>query len=281
MAAYLGKEADARTAAGCGDHRCPRDRRPLPRRRLRWPRWRSLDVSLGDYGAAMNSVELLLANFDPDHHTELVSGGWLPDAVEALSGRGRLDEAEALVKALYDNGIRTDRSWMLAMAGRGQASCRAARGDLAGAEEAAADALVHHARLPMPFETARTQLLLGALQRRRRRRKQALANLKQASNTFADLGTPLWTERARVELTRLDTTERAGLGLSPAEVRIAQRAAAGLSNKEIAAEQFLAVKTIEMTLSSVYRKLGIRSRAQLHPRLGGEDLGDMPASPPA
>jgi DNA-binding CsgD family transcriptional regulator len=90
----------------------------------------------------------------------------------------------------------------------------------------------------------------------------------------------VWTERARAELARLGAAaERPRSGLTPAEQRIAQRAAAGLSNKEIAAEQFLALKTVEMTLSSVYRKLGIRSRAQLHSRLNGEDSRDIPGSP--
>jgi DNA-binding CsgD family transcriptional regulator len=238
-----------------------------------------LEVSLGDYGAAMNWLEPLLARFDPNHHTELVSGGWLPDAVETLVNLGRLDEAEFLVKALHDNGVRMDRAWMLAMAGRGGALCRAARGDLAGAEKAAAEAMTCHDRLPMPFERARTQLLLGQLQRRRRRRRQASTTLEEALSTFEELGTPLWAQRTRAELGALSATACSRSGLTPAELRIAQRAAVGLSNKEIAAEQFLAVKTVEMTLSNVYRKLGIRSRTQLRPWLDGGDRNDILASP--
>jgi DNA-binding CsgD family transcriptional regulator len=104
--------------------------------------------------------------------------------------------------------------------------------------------------------------------------------LCEALGIFEEIGTPLWAERARVELARLNgTPDRPQSGLTPAEHRIAQRAAAGLSNKEIAAEQFLALKTVEMTLSSVYRKLGIRSRAQLHARLDGEHSRDSPGSP--
>ncbi|MCV7081691.1 helix-turn-helix transcriptional regulator [Mycolicibacterium insubricum] len=48
---------------------------------------------------------------------------------------------------------------------------------------------------------------------------------------------------------------------------MAERAAAGMSNKEIAVELFIAPKTVEMNLTSAYRKLGIRSRSQLHARL--------------
>jgi DNA-binding CsgD family transcriptional regulator len=239
-----------------------------------------LEVSLGGNGAALNVMEPLLVSFDPEHGTEIVTGAHLPDAIEALVGLGRVDEAEPLVDALEHNGADRDRPWMLAVGARGRGLVLAARGELDAAQRAVEQALVHHQRLPMPFETARTQLLLGQLQRRRRHKAEAAATLREALGTFESLGTPVWTERARAELARLGAAaERPRSGLTPAEQRIAQRAAAGLSNKEIAAEQFLALKTIEMTLSSVYRKLGIRSRAQLHSRLNGEDSRDIPGSP--
>jgi DNA-binding CsgD family transcriptional regulator len=239
-----------------------------------------LEVSLGNYGAALTVLEPLLGSFEPDHGTEMVVGGWLPDAIEALTGLGRVDEADVLVKALHDNGVRVGRAWMLAMAARGRALCLAARGDLPGAEDAAVEAMEHHRRLPMPFETARTQLLLGQLQRRRRHKSAATETLREALSSFEDIGTPLWAQRARVELGRVEgTADGRGAGLTPAELRIATRAVAGLSNKEIAGEQFLALKTVEMTLSSVYRKLGIRSRTQLHSRLEGVVARDIPGSP--
>jgi DNA-binding CsgD family transcriptional regulator len=281
VAAYAGREAETRAAADAAVTAAleigARYLVNAPTATLAF-----LEVSLGNYGAATNVLEPLLQTFDPSHHTELVVGSWLPEAIEALTGVGRVDEADVLVKALHNNGTRLDRVWMLAMAARGRALCLATRGDLPGAEEAVEQAMVHHDRLPMPFERARTQLLLGQLQRRRRHKTAAAATLREALNTFENIGTPLWSERARAELERLSgTKDDPRSGLTPAEQRIAQCAAAGLSNKEIATEQFLALKTVEMTLSSVYRKLGIRSRAQLHPRLDGADSRDIPASPPA
>jgi DNA-binding CsgD family transcriptional regulator len=44
---------------------------------------------------------------------------------------------------------------------------------------------------------------------------------------------------------------------------VAERAAEGMSNREIAAALFISVKTVETSLTSAYRKLGIRSRSQL------------------
>nr|CRL74417.1 LuxR family transcriptional regulator [Mycolicibacter nonchromogenicus] len=57
---------------------------------------------------------------------------------------------------------------------------------------------------------------------------------------------------------------------------MAEHAAAGLTNKQIAAELFIAEKTVEMTLSSVYRKLGIRSRAGLFAALNSGDVQGKP-----
>jgi DNA-binding NarL/FixJ family response regulator len=51
--------------------------------------------------------------------------------------------------------------------------------------------------------------------------------------------------------------------LTATEARIACAVAGGASNREIAERMFLSVKTVEATLTRIYRKLGIRSRTQL------------------
>ncbi|BBZ21964.1 transcriptional regulator [Mycolicibacter hiberniae] len=234
-----------------------------------------LEVSLSDYAAAVSVLEPALAVFDPEHDTEIAVGAYLPDAVEALTALGRLDEAKQLIDALETNGARLDRPWMLAVGARGRSHWLAARGELDAAEQAAVEALVHHGRLPMPFETARTQLLLGQVQRRRRRKQAAQANLAAALATFEKLGVPLWAKRVRAELDRMAAASP-GAGLTPAERRVAEHAASGLTNKQIAAELFIAEKTVEMTLSAVYRKLGIRSRAALFAALNPADVQGKP-----
>ena len=82
-------------------------------------------------------------------------------------------------------------------------------------------------------------------------------------------------ESARAELRasgiRLQREPVSGAdSLTPSERRIAEMAAAGLSNAEIAQELFLTVKTIEMHLTRAYRKLEVRRRAQLAKALGAE-----------
>jgi DNA-binding CsgD family transcriptional regulator len=262
VAAYCGREAEARRVAQAAIDTSYQIGAPQmakePRSTLAF-----LEVSLGSYPAALAALQPDLEVFDGAAGTEIEGGRHLPDAIEALTAVGRIDEAEPLVKALESNGTRYDRAWMLAMAARGRGHILSASGDLDGAQRAVEQAMTHHRRLPMPFETARTQLLLGQLQRRRRRRQDAAASLRAALDTFERLGAPLWAARARAELDRLDSPRGDGQGLTAAERRTAGLAAVGRSNKEIAAELFISEKTVEMYLSAAYRKLGVRSRAAL------------------
>jgi len=137
----------------------------------------------------------------------------------------------------------------------------AARGDVGAAVQSARRALTEHDRLPMPFERARTQLLLGQLIRRER--SEATAVLRDALAVFEELGTRLWVDRARAELAGTRPREQAHGELTPAEQRVAKLAASGMTNRDVAATLFISSKTVEATLASVYRKLGIRSRAEL------------------
>ncbi|WP_431237993.1 LuxR C-terminal-related transcriptional regulator [Mycolicibacterium aichiense] len=221
-----------------------------------------VEVSAGDYETALDTLQPLLDTFDAVHDTEIVAGAYLPDAVEALTALGRADEAEPLAEALEANGSVQDRLWMLAAGARCRALIAAARSDLEDAFRYAERAMAYHDRLPMPFERARTQLLLGQLLRRRRRAQAAHDALRQAADVFAEIGSPLWAARAHSELDRL-TARSVGAVLTGAERQVAENAAAGMSNKQIAATMYLSPKTVEMYLSNAYRKLGIRSRAQL------------------
>lgn len=224
------------------------------------------EVSDGQHEAALQTLKPLLAKFDPEHDTEIMAAAFVPDAVEALTVLGRTGESETLIAALEANGTVHDRAWMLAIGARCRALMLAAGGDVDAAIESAEQAMVYHERLPMPFERARTQLLLGQLQRRRRRNAPARENLSKAAAVFDEIGSPLWAARAHLELERL-ATGSAGAVLTDSERQVAERAAAGLSNRQIAATLFLSAKTVEMHLSNAYRKLGIRSRAQLAERL--------------
>jgi DNA-binding NarL/FixJ family response regulator len=220
-----------------------------------------LETSLGNYDAALSALAPLLSGHGPPRPTEIFAASFMPDAVEALTALGRADEAEPLVAALERNGRRLDRAWMLAVGARCRAMVLAADGDVDAAVQSARNALTEHDRLAMPFERARTQLLLGQLLRQTR--SDATIALTDALAVFEELGTSLWADRARAELADAKPRALPPKRLTPAEQRVAELAGSGMTNRDVAAELFLSAKTVEATLARVYRKLGIQSRAEL------------------
>jgi DNA-binding NarL/FixJ family response regulator len=120
----------------------------------------------------------------------------------------------------------------------------------------------------MPFEQARTQLAYGRRLHRERRRADARVQLRAALDEFDRLGAAPWAAQARNELRAAGGRRRPrsacdGRGLSPQESRVAAAAARGGSTRDVAAELFLAPKTVEFHLGQIYRKLGVRNRAQM------------------
>jgi len=269
VAAYIGDADNARRDAREALTVCERCDSPMLV--ALWPiaTLGFLDVSLGNYAAALATLSPILASLaqTPDA-TEIYITPFLPDAVEALVHVGRLDEATWLVDVLERNGARLDRPWMLATGARCRAMLSAARGDLDAAAVAVARAMAEHDRLGMPFERARTQLLAGQLQRRSRQKQVAAATLGQALSSFEQLGVWRWADRARAELARVKVGTQAGVGLTVSERRVAELAAEGMTNREIAAALFVTPKTVEANLGRVYRKLGIRNRAELGGHIG-------------
>jgi DNA-binding NarL/FixJ family response regulator len=231
-----------------------------------------LELSRGDYEATINTLTPLVAKFVPETSpTELPNAAFLSDAIEALVQLGRLAEAEPLVEALERNGRRLDRPWMLAAGARGRSMLLASLGDLDAATEAAQRAMAEHDRLAMPFERARTLLQLGQLQRRQRKKESAKASLREAFDTFDKLNVPLWADRVRSELVRVNVGPRQSGQLTPSERRVAELAASGMKNRDVAAELFISPKTVEANLARIYRKLGIKSRAELGRHMGKTD----------
>lgn len=84
---------------------------------------------------------------------------------------------------------------------------------------------------------------------------------------FARLGTPIQARQASAELDRIGGRRRQDNELTPVEQRVADLAAAGQTNREVAAVMFMSVRTVESHLGRIYRKLGIRSRTELAARL--------------
>jgi DNA-binding CsgD family transcriptional regulator len=194
----------------------------------------------------------------------------LPDAIEALVASDRLEEAQALVDRLLRWSERLQRPSVTAVSLRCSGLLLERRdGPEAGLAvlEAAAEA---HERVAMPFEHARTLIALGSALRRARHRKAARDTLGRALAVFDELGAGLWAARAREELGRVGGRAPSPGGLTPTEQRVAGLVAQGKSNKEVAAELVVSVHTVESALTSIYRKLDVRSRTELARRLPSE-----------
>jgi len=141
----------------------------------------------------------------------------------------------------------------------------------AGETEAAVQffeqALAEHRQAAGTFQEARTLLAFGGALRRGKRKREAREALGKAERTFERLGATVWAERAREEAARVGGRAPAGDELTPTERKVAELVAQGLPNRDVAAALFVTPKTIEFHLGNVFRKLGVRSRAELARRM--------------
>jgi DNA-binding CsgD family transcriptional regulator len=189
--------------------------------------------------------------------------GVAPLLVEAYAATGRRGDAAALT-ARYAAETADPLPPTAALIAR----CRALATDGPDAEIAFGESLALHADAPDGFEAAHTRLLYGEWLRREGRRTESRDQLGLAADEFGAMDLTQWTQRADAELRATGRTARprralAEEPLTPQETRIAALAADGMANREIAAALFLSPKTVEHHLSTVYRKRGLRSRAQL------------------
>jgi len=189
-----------------------------------------------------------------------------PALVETLVALGRLPEARAALEAFAGRALPDGRRSSVAGYHRARAEVAAAEGRLDDALAALDEAIRHHDASPIPFDRAWTLLVRGRVLRRRRERTAAREAFAEALATFERLGATLWAAKARDELTRTGIRVASG-DLTETERRVAELAASGMTNREVAAALFISPKTVDANLSRVYRKLGVESRAQLGARM--------------
>ena len=193
-------------------------------------------------------------------------------AVELLVALGESEQANRVLDQLTRIAERTGQWLLVATTARSRALVEASRGNLEQAIDSFEQALEAHRPDENPFELARTELFYGATLRRTKHRAEAREMIERAARRFETLGAAQWMVKARDEIERIGGSHHAsGDELTPTERRVAELVALGQSNKEIAAQLFVSVRTVESNLSKIFRKLEVTSRTELAGRLSSSD----------
>ncbi len=235
-----------------------------------------VEFAAGDHRAADQALSRMQGLFEQIGIEDGLLDRTEPFHAELLVGLGELDRARQALARLERRGRMFPRRWIDATLPRTRAIVLAADGDV-GAAFAALEAIDLDAAARLPLELGWTWLTKGRLHRRAKQRRAAAHALGEAVAIFERHGAVAGAERARSELEVVGPRRRAPDELTATELRVAELAASGVTNREIARTVFMSEKTVESHVGRIYRKLGIRSRAELGARMA---TGKTPSNPP-
>ena len=207
-----------------------------------------------DYGHVMQRLAF----------TGPAAGPWRSLAAVAYAQFGDVRQARALADEELELARRFDEPGALGVALRGAGIVRGGERGIALLREAVAALASSEARL----EHARALADLGAALRRSGAREAARGFLREALEAAERVGGAALAHRAHEELLASGarprrTALRGRAALTPSQRRVCERAAQGLTNRQIAQTLFITVSTVENHLRASYRKLGIASKDQL------------------
>jgi len=197
---------------------------------------------------------------------------WADLYAEALVATGRVAEADSLLIPHEERAARRGRRSPIARLARARGRVEAAAGRPERAAEAFDRAVTAARQAGYPYERARAELAAGQFLRRVGQRRRAVELLEAASETFTTLGAEPWVARCATELSGsglhpASRRDRDAAALTSQELVVARLAAAGRTNREIAGELVVSVKTVEYHLRNAFQKLGITRRRELAARL--------------
>jgi DNA-binding CsgD family transcriptional regulator len=222
-----------------------------------------LDLSLGDAAGAHARLERVASETGLGRLLPIRWETVIGLDTEALVGLGRIVEAAARIEPVVRRARRRGPAVAIAEARRAQALVRSAANDHEGAMEAADEAVALHGGLQLPFRAARAWFALGEVRRRARRKGAAREAFQRGLDGFTQVGAAIWVERTQTELGRVASRRPTGSTLTETERRVAELAAAGQTNREIAAALFMSVHTVEAHLTRIFRALDVHSRTEL------------------
>jgi DNA-binding NarL/FixJ family response regulator len=207
---------------------------------------------------------------------------WAGDAIAAYLGAGREADARRVIASLELQTKVFLTRWPAAVVAAGRAALAERQADHQAARDHFTQALTVADQTQMPLHKAQTLTAYGAFLRRHGDPRGARPVLAEALRIADGCGAAWHAERARVEWRRAGGrtgTTPAGQ-LTPQEAAVAHLAKAGKTNKDIAAQLYLSVNTVETHLAHVYQKLGINRRWQLPVLPGGSRQAGRREEPP-
>ena len=220
----------------------------------------------GDHRASREAAFALGESLDAHGHSNPAFSypSWRTLAARAHFALGDIDDALVLAR----EEVAQARSW-----GAPRTLGRSLRilGSIEGGDEGLEhirEAVEMLQNSPAQLEGAYSLADLGGALRRANRRSEARESLRQALETARRCGAAWLAERVHEELVAAGARPRRSAvtgveALTPSERRIAEMAAEGLANREIAQALFVTLRTVEMHLSNSFRKLDISGRTQL------------------
>jgi DNA-binding CsgD family transcriptional regulator len=235
-----------------------------------------LRLEAGHPAAALEDLEAVGRHAESMNFSNPAFLRWRSQAALALHRLGRLQEALELAREEVELSRRWEAPRAIGISLRALGLIEAG----AAGERLLREAVEVLAESPARLEHARALIDLGAALRRANSRSEAREHLREGVDLAQRCGAAALVARGNAELAATGAHPRKGMlsGLEPltaSERRVAQLAAEEVSNKEIAQALFVTVKTVEVHLSRVYRKLDITSRRQLSGALSA------PAAKPA
>jgi DNA-binding CsgD family transcriptional regulator len=229
-----------------------------------------------DYSGVVRALEPLRQPWAGAGVDEPGAWPWPDVYANALVVEGRYDDADAFLRP--HEALALERGHRSATARLGYARGRllGAQGDLHAARESFERSRALLADTPLRWDRARVSFAYGQTLRRAGKRREADAVMVTARDLYAALGATTYVARCDRELKAGGVHVARGAeqpvdALTPQEEAVAELVASGLSNREVAAELFVSMKTVQYHLTRIYAKLGVRSRTELAVQRAGGD----------
>jgi DNA-binding CsgD family transcriptional regulator len=223
------------------------------------------ELGYGSYDAALAAAQVACNPALP------VGGDWRvgADLIEAAVRAGQREVAAVTLADFEPHALACETPWARGLLERSRALLAAD----ADAEPHYRAAITELEATWIRTELARSHLVYGEwLRTQRGRDDDARVELSIADEMFRAMGAHAFVRRTRAALgvggdEVAEPHRAAGEDLTPHEMEIAQLAAAGATNAEIAAQMFVSASTVDYHLRKVFRKLGLTSRRDLAPAL--------------